>query len=112
MTAESTLGWVRAKLSKKNKKEPSENNLANLKSPTGAQTLVESNVFVDIKDPLTSQYSEEEGYAVDNDNDFGSGSNSAPAGTLTSVPYEYSLLGSDKVKAAVVGKAGQTLTLG
>lgn len=78
----------------------------------GAQTLVESNVFVDIKDPLTSQFSKEEGYAVENDNDFGSAKNSAPAGTLKSVPYKYTLLGSKNVKAAVVGKAGQTLTLG
>lgn len=45
-------------------------------------------------------------------NDFGSGSNSAPAGTLKSVPYKYTLLGSKNVKAAVVRKAGQTLTLG
>lgn len=78
----------------------------------GAQTLVESNVFTGIKDPLTSQFSKEEGYAVEKDNDFGSGKNSAPAGTLKTVPYKYTLLGSKNVKAAVVGKAGQTLTLG
>jgi hypothetical protein len=33
----------------------------------------------------------------------------AETGTLTSVPYEYSLLGSGSVKAAVVGTAGNTL---
>ena len=47
-----------------------------------------------------------------NDCDFGEGSDTAPQGTLTSVPYDYTLLGSDSVKAAVVGTAGNTLTLG
>jgi pectate lyase len=78
----------------------------------GEQTLVESNVFVGIKDALTSEFSKEDGFAVANGNDFGSSENSAPAGTLTSVPYEYTLLGSENVKAAVVGTAGNTLTLG
>ncbi|KAL3417774.1 pectate lyase [Phlyctema vagabunda] len=72
----------------------------------GAQLLVESNVFVDSKKPL---YSTDGGFAVAKDNDFGSGSNAAPTGTLTSVPYTYTALGSASVKAAVVGTAGQTL---
>lgn len=76
----------------------------------GAQTLVESNVFVDVKDALTSQFSKEDGYAVESDNDFGSSENSAPEGELTSVPYEYELLGSENVEAAVVGVAGNTLS--
>jgi pectate lyase len=75
-------------------------------------TLIESNVFVDIKDALTSEFPEEDGFAVTNGNDFGSSENSAPAGTLTSVPYEYTLLGSDNVQAVVVGTAGNTLDLG
>ncbi|KAJ6095156.1 hypothetical protein N7467_002669 [Penicillium canescens] len=73
----------------------------------GAQLLVESNTFSGSKKPL---YSTDDGYAVAKDNDFGSGSNAAPTGTLTSVPYSYTLVGSDKVQAAVVGTAGQTLT--
>jgi pectate lyase len=73
----------------------------------GAQLLVESNTFSGSKKPL---YSTDNGYAVAKDNDFGSGSNAAPTGTLTSVPYSYTLVGSAKVKAAVVGTAGQTLT--
>lgn len=73
----------------------------------GAQLLVESNTFVGSKKPL---YSTNSGYAVANGNDFGSGENAAEAGTLKSVPYDYTLLGSAKVKAAVVGTAGQTLT--
>jgi pectate lyase len=82
-----------------------------INSRMGAQALVESNVFVGIKDALTSQFSKEDGYAVAEDNDFGDSENSAPKGTLTSVPYEYELLGSENVKAAVVGVAGNTLTL-
>ncbi|KXG54461.1 Pectin lyase fold/virulence factor [Penicillium griseofulvum] len=72
----------------------------------GAQLLVESNKFVGSKKPL---YSTDDGYAVDNDNDFGDASNTALAGTLKSVPYSYTLLGSSKVEAGVVGTAGQTL---
>ncbi|KAF7118907.1 hypothetical protein CNMCM5793_008543 [Aspergillus hiratsukae] len=73
----------------------------------GAQVLVESNQFVGSSKPM---YSTDAGYAVSKDNDFGGAENTALAGTLNSVPYEYSLFGSSKVKAAVVGKAGQTLT--
>jgi pectate lyase len=73
----------------------------------GAQLLVESNTFSGSKKPL---YSTDDGYAVAKDNDFGTGSNAALTGTLTSVPYSYTLLGSAKVQAAVVGTAGQTLT--
>jgi pectate lyase len=69
-----------------------------INSRMGAQALVESNVFVGIK-------------AVEDDNDFGESENSAPKGTLTSVPYEYELLGSENVEKAVVGVAGNTLTL-
>ncbi|KAL4806246.1 pectin lyase fold/virulence factor [Aspergillus unguis] len=73
----------------------------------GAQVLVESNVWVDGKKAL---YSTDEGYAVERDNDFGDASSDAEEGTLTSVEYEYELLGPENVKAAVVGTAGQTLT--
>ncbi|KAJ5769058.1 hypothetical protein N7520_003617 [Penicillium odoratum] len=73
----------------------------------GAQVLVQSNVFDGCKKPL---YSTDDGYAVATDNDFGDGENDAETGTLTTVPYSYTLLGSSKVKAAVYGTAGQTLT--
>ena len=73
----------------------------------GAQLLVESNQFVSSPKPL---YATDTGYAVSKDNDFGSGSDAAPQGTLTSVPYSYTLLGSANVKAAVVGTAGATLS--
>jgi pectate lyase len=49
------------------------------------------------------------GYAVANDVDLGSGTNTAPKGTLTSVPYSYTKLGSSKVKASVQANAGVKL---
>jgi pectate lyase len=72
----------------------------------GAQVLVENNVFVDSKKPL---YSTDGGFAVASGNDFGTGSNTASAGTLTTVPYKYTKLEASAVKAAVVGTAGVTL---
>ncbi|KNG87639.1 pectate lyase plyB [Aspergillus nomiae NRRL 13137] len=68
---------------------------------------LDGNVWEGGKKPL---YSTDEGYAVARDNDFGDGENTAPEGTLTSVPYEYDLLAASAVKAAVYGTAGQTLT--
>ncbi|KAA8572841.1 hypothetical protein MFRU_003g00560 [Monilinia fructicola] len=75
----------------------------------GAQVLVESNAWANSKKAL---YSTNAGYAVANDNDFGSSSNEALKGTLTGskLGYSYSLVGSSKVKAAVVGSAGNTLS--
>lgn len=78
----------------------------------GAQVLVESSVFSGVKSAVLSKDSKETGGAVTKDVDFGGSENSAPKGTLTSVPYSYSALGSAKVKAAVVGTAGNTLKLG
>ena len=78
-----------------------------INSRDGAQVLVESNVFVGSSKPL---YSTDSGYAVSVDNTFGSGSNQALAGTLESVPYGYTKLGSGTVKAAIVGTAGATLS--
>lgn len=73
----------------------------------GAQVLVENNVFVGSKAPL---YSTDAGYAVARNNDFGNGTNEALAGTLTSVPYTYSVIATANVKSSVVGIAGQTLS--
>lgn len=78
----------------------------------GAQVLVESSVFEGVKHPVLSKDSDETGSAVTKDVKFGEGENEAPKGDLTTMKYEYTLLGSDKVKAAVVGKAGNTLKLG
>lgn len=78
----------------------------------GAEVLVESTVFEGVKYPVTSKDSDETGSAVTNDIVWGDGESTAPEGTLTSMPYKYTLLGSGNVKAAVVGTAGNTLTLG
>lgn len=80
----------------------------------GAQALVESSVFDGVKDAVTSRFSKEDGYAITNDVDLGSASDKypAPEGTLTSVPYEYELVGSGNVKFALEGVVGNTLTLG
>ena len=78
----------------------------------GAQVLVESSVFVNVAEPIESEDSDETGSAVVKDVDLSGGENSAPEGTLTSMPYDYTLLGSENVKSAVVGTAGNTLTLG
>ncbi|ETN36295.1 uncharacterized protein HMPREF1541_08572 [Cyphellophora europaea CBS 101466] len=72
----------------------------------GAELLVESNVFSGGKKAL---YATNEGFAVEKDNDFGGAESSAPEGSLTTVPYQYTLLGSGGVKSAVVGTAGATL---
>ncbi|KAF2006196.1 polysaccharide lyase family 1 protein [Amniculicola lignicola CBS 123094] len=75
---------------------------------SGAQVLVQNNVFVGSKKPL---YTVDDGQAVATGNDFGVGSNNAPKGTLTSVPYTVpSMLEAAAVKAAVVGTAGVTLS--
>lgn len=74
----------------------------------GAQLLVQNNVFSGSKKAL---YSTDSGYAVASGNDFGSGSNTALAGTLKTVPYTVpTLLEASAVKAAVVGTAGNTLS--
>lgn len=72
--------------------------------------MVESTQFVDVNSPVTSIDSDETGTAELNDVDLGSGENDAPEGSGFEVEYEYTLLGSEAVKAAVVGTAGNTLS--
>ncbi|KAI0188756.1 pectate lyase a [Xylaria flabelliformis] len=77
----------------------------------GAQVLVESSVFEGCGDKaIYFADSDETGYAVVKDVNLGGSTNSAPAGTLTSVPYSYSLLGSANVKSSVTSNAGQKLS--
>ena len=78
----------------------------------GAKVLVESTTFVGTKDAIESVDSKTTGTAEVNDVDLGTGANTAPEGSFGTVPYEYTLLGSAAVEAAVVGVAGNTLTLG
>jgi pectate lyase len=81
--------------------------LSGINTRDGAQLLVENNVFAGQDKPL---YSTDEGYAVATGNDFGEGENTAPEGTLTSVPYTYDLLESSEVESSVTSGAGATLS--
>lgn len=72
----------------------------------GAQLLIQNNVFSGISKPV---YSTDAGYAVAQGNDLGGGSNTAPTGTLTTVPYSYSLDAVTAVKANVLAGAGANL---
>ncbi|KAK8044602.1 hypothetical protein PG993_004626 [Apiospora rasikravindrae] len=77
----------------------------------GAQLLIESSVFENSnKKAIFSDDSDTTGYAVVNDVSLGGSANSAPKGTLTSVPYSYAKLGSGSVKASVKANAGQKLS--
>ncbi|KAG8744371.1 hypothetical protein FRC10_010258 [Ceratobasidium sp. 414] len=72
----------------------------------GAQLLVENNVWEGVSKPL---YSTDGGFAVARGNLFGSGSNTAPAGTFSKAPYSYTLLDANAVKSTV-SSAGATLS--
>ncbi|PBP26321.1 hypothetical protein BUE80_DR002572 [Diplocarpon rosae] len=73
----------------------------------GAQVLVQSNAWAGtVGKPL---YSTDAGYAVATDNDYGGADNTALAGTMTTAPYSYALLGSANTAGAVYGVAGATL---
>lgn len=76
--------------------------------PSGAQLLVENNVWTGTDKPL---YSTDVGYAVAVGNDFGGAKNTAPTGSFTKPPYSYSLIATSSVRSAVVGGAGATLSL-
>jgi pectate lyase len=77
----------------------------------GAQVLVQSSVFeASSARAIESADSKTTGYATVSDVVLGGSANTAPAGTLTSVPYTYSLLGSAAVKNSVTANAGQTLS--
>lgn len=77
----------------------------------GAQVLVQSCVFEKSRNVITSKDSDSVGYAVVEDVDLGGAANNALMGTLTTVPYSYTLLGSGKVKASVLASAGQKLDI-
>ena len=77
----------------------------------GARVLIESSVFANVASAVLSKDSKQTGGAVTKDIDLGSSNNGAPKGTLTSVPYSHTALGSGKVRAAVVRTAGNALKL-
>ncbi|KAG9075965.1 hypothetical protein FRC06_009785, partial [Ceratobasidium sp. 370] len=72
----------------------------------GAQLLVENNVWEGVSKPL---YSTDGGFAVARGNLFGSGTNTASAGTFSKAPYSYTLLDASTVKSTV-SSAGATLS--
>ncbi len=77
----------------------------------GAQVLVESTVFESCgDDAIYFADSDTTGYAVTNDVTLGGSTNTAPKGSLTSVPYSYSLLGSGSTKSSVTSSAGANLS--
>ncbi|KAI0451310.1 pectin lyase fold/virulence factor [Xylaria acuta] len=77
----------------------------------GAQVLVESSVFEGCGEKaIYFADSDVTGYAVVKDVSLGGSVNSAPAGTISSVPYSYSLLGSGNTKSSVTSNAGQNLS--
>ncbi|KAI9150198.1 putative pectate lyase A [Paramyrothecium foliicola] len=79
-------------------------------SRMGAQALVESTVFKNTPIAITSRDSKQVGYVTTKDVVLGGGKNEAPAGSLSSVPYSYSVLGSGKVAGTVPSQAGAVLT--
>jgi pectate lyase len=76
-----------------------------------AQMLIESSVWENC--PKKAIFSNDSGagpgYAVVRDLNLGGSQNLAATGTLSSVPYSYTLLGSAKTKASVMANAGQKL---
>lgn len=79
----------------------------------GAQVFIESSVFEDCAtEAVESADSDEDGYAVLDDVDLGSSTNTAPEGTLSASSFPYdaiTALGSASVASTVAGTAGQTL---
>ncbi|KKY30892.1 putative pectate lyase [Diaporthe ampelina] len=76
-----------------------------------AQLLIESSVFENSgTKAIYSADSDVVGYAVVSDVSLGDSANTAAKGTLTSVPYSYTKLGSGAVKSSVTANAGQKLS--
>jgi pectate lyase len=84
-----------------------DNNNDGINTRDGAQLLVENNVWTGTSKPL---YSTDAGYAVARGNDFGGANNTVLVGSLTTMPYSYTLTATASVRSLVVGSAGQTLS--
>lgn len=84
------------------------NNVADgINTRQGAQLLVQNNVFENAKKPL---YSTDGGYATAQGNDFGGASNTAPAGSISSVPYSANVISTGSVKSSVIANAGNKIS--
>jgi len=73
-------------------------------SRDGAQMLVQNNVFRNIV--KAADLASLVGYCVFTGNDLGGAVNDCPVGTLTSVPYSYSLMDATTVACSVPNSAG------
>jgi len=73
----------------------------------GAQVLVENNVWASSKKAI---FSTDGGFATAKGNDFGGATNTAPAGSLTKMPYSFTALSASATKANVVANAGVKLS--
>ncbi|KAM0331281.1 hypothetical protein ACHAQA_002951 [Verticillium albo-atrum] len=82
--------------------------LTGVNARMGAQILVESTSFVNSANPIVSRDSDETGFVVVKDV-IGADDNAVPEGTLTTVPYTYTAVGSGSV-GSVAETAGQKLT--
>lgn len=74
----------------------------------GAQILIENSVWSGIKKCVISS---DAGFAVIRGSDLGGGTNSAATGSLTSVPYSYTLLPLGSVASVVGANQGAVLSL-
>lgn len=84
-----------------------------INSRMGAEVLVQSTVFDNCgSEVIQSVDSDENGSVAVEDVDLGSSKNTAPSGSLSAsdLGYDFTLLGSGKVKSAVQGTAGATLS--
>jgi pectate lyase len=77
-----------------------------IRTRAGAQMLVENSVFELTNDCIITK----DGYAVARGNDYGQGTNEAPAGTFTTAPYTYNLLETSSVKAYCQSNSGVILS--
>ena len=75
-----------------------------------AQLLVQNNVWEGTCS--SALYSTDGGYAYASGNDFGTceSGNTALSGSLSSVPYQYTLTATSSVKSSVIAGAGPNLT--
>ncbi|RPA83279.1 pectin lyase-like protein [Ascobolus immersus RN42] len=73
----------------------------------GAQVLVENNVWTGSKKAI---FSTDGGFATVKGNDFGGATNTAPAGSLSKMPYNHSALSASATKSSVQANAGVKLT--
>lgn len=83
-----------------------DDNADGINTRDGAQLLVENSVWSGATKAIKST---DEGFAVARNNDYGGATDTAPTGTFTDPPYDYSVIAVGSVRTSVVGTAGATL---